>query len=556
MRKLFILLCIIALLNCFSVLGDTIIINSKDWKDVYSGMQYGYMTGQDPKFLVSEKHANLILNEIEPGASIQAFSSDERPFVIGYESILEGEGYPAEETVFDTLSIELARDMPDINSYIIVDDSYGYNAIAVAPYAMVSGSYVLFADRENIAEVDRFLSGRNTEDILIYGHIDREVRERLDKYSPEIINQDGDRFANNVEIVKKYKELKKARQVLLSNGEFIEAEIMSGNQPVLFIGVQNVPDKIREYIKNSDIEVGVLIGNELVGTATVVRRQTGISTFVKFARSARNPQGPVSQVEGLDIFAVPTIPVKLSLESIRYNALTRQLEVTIRNDEEVAAYFKGTYTITSGGQEQTVGDIDSVFIESEDIKTVVYDLDPIVGEEVINVRYYIVYGESKNSLEKVLEGETQAERVEIEDDASITIEKLVYNKPKEKFFVYLKNIGPVDAYVDTEVIDILILDERQNFGSKEIVHLPVGKAAKSTIEAELTEEDLRDNEVIRTRAYYGEREDALIKIIEGEFELVIEEFDIWTYVPIAIIIILIILLILAIRKKKKKDKGH
>ena len=66
---------------------------------------------------------------------------------------------------------------------------------------------------------------------------------------------------------------------------------MSGQEPVLFIGRENVPQKISDYIKSTDIEVGVLIGNELVGTATIVRRQVGISTFVKFAQGARTAAG-------------------------------------------------------------------------------------------------------------------------------------------------------------------------------------------------------------------------------------------------------------------------
>ena len=37
---------------------------------------------------------------------------------------------------------------------------------------------------------------------------------------------------------------------------------------MLFTGRENVPDQIKEYLKNSDISVGVLIGNELVGAAT------------------------------------------------------------------------------------------------------------------------------------------------------------------------------------------------------------------------------------------------------------------------------------------------
>ena len=39
---------------------------------------------------------------------------------------------------------------------------------------------------------------------------------------------------------------------------------MGGESPILFTGKENVPDKIRDYIKSSQIEIGVLIGNDLV----------------------------------------------------------------------------------------------------------------------------------------------------------------------------------------------------------------------------------------------------------------------------------------------------
>ncbi len=552
---LLISLIVLLLLNCTIALADEIIVNSRDWKDVYSGIQYSYLSNMQPKFLVSERHSTLLLNEIvKENNHIEIFSSKKNPFVVGYGPLLQSQGFDAEETVFASLSIELAKKLTEISNFIIIDDSYGYNAIAVAPYAIVSKSYVLFADKNNIGDILSFLDSRNVDKILIYGYVDREVRERLSKFSPEIINEDGDRFANNVEIVKKYKEINDARQVILSNGEFIETEIMSGDEPVLFVGVQNVPEKIREYIKSSNIEVGVLIGNELVGTATIVRRETGISTFVKFARSARNPSGAVAQVEGLDIFSLPKYELSLSIESIRYNTVTRQLEVTLKNNVEQASFFRGTYTITSGSQVQTVGDTEPVFIDGNDLKTVVYEIEPILGEDEITARAYIVYGESKNSLERAIDATVTVSRITVMDETSISIEKLVYNKGKGSFYVHIKNTGKVDVYVDTEVVDLLIIDERETFGSENIIKISPGQTKESIIKASLTDEDLENNQKVRVRAYYGQRENALVKILEGEFELVIQEFDILTYLPIVIILILLLLLILAMRKKKKKKE--
>jgi hypothetical protein len=558
MRKslLFSLLLIFIILQCYAVQASTMLINSKDWKDVYSGMQYGFLTGTDPKFLVSEKHSTLILNDISQAEPVEIYSSRKNPWVFGYASTVKARGFEQSgEVVFDSLSIELAKRLPDIKNYIIIDDSYGYNAVAVAPYAIVSKSYVLFADRTNINEILSFLNSKtDLNHIIVYGNVDRNVRDGLAGFNPEVINKDGDRFANNVEIVKKYKLISDKTQVLMTNGEFIEADLMSGEYPTLFIGVDNVPDKIKEYIQNSNIQVGVLIGNELVGTATVVRRQTGISTFVKFARSARNPTGPVAQVEGLDIFRLPKYDLSIAITAARYNSVTHQMEFTMRNNVELATYYKATYTITSGAQSITVGDLDPIFIDGGDEKTLVYDIDPIVGTEDINVKAFVIYGESKDSLERAFEQVLVAERVTIYDDSSIAIKKITYQKDKKRFVLELENLVDKEVYAKTEVVDVMVLDERKTFGSADIVKIPPNGKKNSIIEAELVEEDFVNNENVRARAYYGLRENALAKIVEGQFELVISSMNLLIYLPIVVIVVLFILLILAAKKKKRKKQ--
>ena len=546
----FLIIAVLLALALPAVCADNILINSRDWKDVYSGMQYGFHTGVQPKFLVSEQHSTIILSDLPVEQPLTVLNSRKNPFVVGYGSLLTGKGYTVDELEFNSLSLELAEMLSDINNYIIIDDSYGYNSIAVAPYAIASKSFVLFADRNNIGEVENFLESRNPGIVLIYGHVDREVKDRLASFNPEIINMDGDRFANNVEIVKKFMEISPTQQVILTNGEFIEQELMSGQFPVLFIGIQNVPPKIHDYIVNSNIQVGVLIGNELVGTATTVRRDTGISTFVKFARSARQTEGPIAQVEGLDIFRLPSIELSLSIEGITYNALTNQLEVTFKNNVEIATYFKGTYTVISGDQQQTVGDTEPVFIDGSDTKTVVYDVDPISGDEII-ARVFVIFGESKDALERTLQGEIAVKRVEVLDDTAISIEKVVYQKSRGSFLISVENIGALDVYVDTELHDVLVAGERQTFAAKEVIKISPGAKKNSVVPADLAEEDFDSNPRIKVRAYYGQRENALVKILEGEFDLIISTFDVLIYLPI-IIILLLIFLILWRRKRKKK----
>jgi len=554
MKKLYLSLIIFMFLLINICSAQRIIVNSEDWKDVYSAMLYGSFNGETTDFLVSDKHATLILNAIPKTESIKAFSSEKNPFIIGYKSILENNGYSAEEYIYDGFNLELAK-LLDVSNFIIIDDAYGYNAISVAPYAIVSESFVLFADRTNIRDVDNFLSDRVVDNLIIYGHVDREVKNTLQKYNPEIINKEGDRFLNNIEVVKKYQEIRHSKQAILTNGEFIEKEIMSGVEPVLFIGTNNVPDSIREYVQGSEIDIGVLIGNELVGTATYIRRNVGISVFVKFAQGARAPKGAISQVEALDMFYLPTYILNIEIDSIKYNKATNMLEVSIRNTEDQAVYFKGTYSLAdSAGFTQKVGDISPIFLDGNELKTITYDVEPM-AEGKITGEVYIIYGESKGSMEKVIDTTFEIETVEILDKCDIKINSLVYDKRKKAFYVELENIVDVTCYADVELVDILLNGELKNLGSEDIVEIQPGKKAKSEIKAKLEEEDIDENGIIKGKVHYGQRKNALIKIKEFQFELTLKGFDYWTFTLILVIIALLILIYLKRRKNKKKGSS-
>lgn len=538
-----------------SAAADTYLSNSRDWRDVYSVMLYGGIQETTSKFLVSDRHGPLILNSLRKGEPLEVFTSEDQPFMVGYESMIEGAGFQAvAENKYGNMNLELAERLPEVKDYIIVDDAYGYNAIAVAPYAVLSKTYVLFADSMNIDQVVDILDRQEAEDIIIYGSVDREVREALEEYEPEIINQDGDRFANNVEIVKKYREIYPKKQVVLTNGEFIEAEIMSGVEPVLFIGRENVPDKIKEYIQSTDIEVGVLIGNELVGTATIVRRQVGISTFVKFAQGARASAGSIAQVEDLDRFPVPKVELDLEIISVKYNKLTGMVEITFKNNADVVTYLKGTYTLKIGDEEIIFGDDQPVFIDKNDVYTLVYKIEDALPEGEITLDAYVVYGESKNSMELVIDETFSVSTIEVDDDAQISITKVQYDKSGNRFLIFVKNIGEVDAYVNTELVDLMILGEVRTIGSDDTIHLSPGETKKSVVRAELSDSDLEDNPLVRVRARYGARQDALIKVLEGEFEVSVKAFDLWTYLPV--ILILLLLLLIFLGRKRCRNCGH
>ncbi|MFH1850069.1 MAG: hypothetical protein ABH879_07870 [archaeon] len=528
---------------------DNILVNSQNWQDVYSVMLFGTLTGENTAFLVSNRHATLILNSIPKTSHLWLINSVDYPFILGFLSYVESQGYSAEERKYGNINLDLAEELTDVSNFVVLDGSYGYNAVSVAPYAVSRHSYVLFADRDNIGDIVDYLDAREVNEILIYGHVDREVMSELSGYGPEILNMDGDRFMNNIELLKRYAA--KSEQVILTNGEFIEKEIMLGKEPVVFIGTNNVPTVVRDYIQGSEIDVGVLIGNELVGTATTIRRQLGISVFVKFAQGARAPEGAISQVEALDMFYMPVYTLNLLVESVVYNRGTSKLEVTLRNTEDLAAYFLGTYTIqTPDGARITVGDSEPNFIDGQEIKTMIYDVE-IATEGDMSADVFVIYGESKYSLEKEIRETYKVESVRILDECTLQINEVVYKKGKPYFYLQVQNNIDKVCYADIELVDITVAGERGTYGLDSILTLgPQSTKDVRILVEDFEDDDLMDNEEVRVRAYYGERKNSLVNVMEATFKVTVQAVDLVFYSLLALIAVLVALIL------RKRYKGQ
>ncbi len=520
-----------------------VISNAEDWREVYSIMHYGSLKNAGKDFLVSPRHGPILLNGINNEKDLLIVSSRDLPFSFNYEAVARGAGFEnVEEIVVDNANLELIDDLPEVRNFVIVGDTYGYNAIAAVPYAVSKNSWVFFANQINIDDIVFILENRDVDEVLIYGFVPREVRDALAPFNPDIIDS-GDRFEDNVEIVKRLSGDGGPPQILLTNGEFIESELMSGSYPILFTGKENVPDVIASFIQSSDIEVGVLIGADLVGAATNIRRSAGISVIVKFARGARNPTGAIAAVEGLDLFYLPIPILELTLHSAKYNRATEQLEVTYRSDSNVPVFLKGTLTpITEGTERTRIGDVDPIFIAPDDFKTISYDDVPYTGGEM-QLEVFTLFGDTPLSLEKILEGIVDVEIVNVLDGCDIDIVDVVYHKPRESFGIKIENVGTVNCFVDVELLNIIIDGTETPLGAEGSIEVGIGDTEWIYVEQQMTDEDLADNQIVEVIAYYGERADSLVKALRGKYDLRIISISFATIGLIALIVLVLIALI-------------
>ncbi len=520
---------------------DQVIVDSADWQDVYSGMHYAGFSGLPSKFLISSEHAPVLLTILDISRkNVLLIESDKTPFAFGYKSSLEAANFNVEEIRASgtALNIELAK-RAGTKKFIVVDDSYGYNAISVAPYAAKNKYFVLLANKKNIDELYSFLTTNGVDSLMIYGYSDIEVRTRLAEFNPEIINS-GDRFDNNLEMVKRYG---RGQQIILTNGEFIEEEIMSGKEPVLFLGRERVPDQVIEYIKGSDIKSGVVIGNELVSTAHQLKEAANISIFLKFGQGFGS--GGFAEVKALDMFPIPSYELNIDIGSIKYNSATKSLEVIYENKEKVGSYLRSSIEVFSSGTRiATIGDKEPVFVNHENTLTVAYSTE--LNGENLTAKATTLFGEVPRSLDRVLHKDMKIEQIQAIDNSAFNISGVSYDKDAHKLRIGIKNIGGVTAYAKTQ-ITFLVYGEENVLTQDKPMLLEPGVSKDAVFITTLSDTNIEENPVVKVRLNYGERESALVKVIEESYPLEVKGNV--QIILIAGAIIFIAIIVVRMRKK-------
>jgi hypothetical protein len=144
-------------------------------------------------------------------------------------------------------------------------------------------------------------------------------------------------------------------------------------------------------------------------------------------------------------------------------------------------------------------------------------------------------------MENVLSGSFIVQSVEILDGSMLNMTSVVYDPRLKQFLVSVKNIGTVNAYATPELQDLFINGEYLFVTSDQPVLVKVGSTVEIPINREMTEDDISNNQIVKVKVYYGERPQALIKTLYGEFAFKLRSYDWMIYVLIAIILILIAL---------------
>ncbi|MBD3209367.1 hypothetical protein GF367_03025 [Candidatus Woesearchaeota archaeon] len=502
---------------------DQVIINSQDWEDMYHGLLFAALTQTPVDLIATPQSALAVTAALDKKAPrVLVLEPRRQRQYIGVQRLLHDQGLiPISLPGTGSIGVQFAQGLP-LEQLIITDSRYPYNAIAVAPYAIQQRAFVLFADDVPLEELVSLVSEHNLS-VTIYGIVDAAVTDALAPYDPLVIDEGG-KFENNIHVVELFYERSAGDQVVLTNGEFLEAGLIDSDVPVLFIGRTNVPQQVEEYLATSGISTAVLVGNYLGDVASRLKKRLkdeyGKDLFV-VAKVGRTPRLVTQQFAtpvALEYVPLPIIVPEMEIDSMNYNRLTNQLEVTYDNPSLIPVFFLGSFALQSGDERLSVGDEEPRLIAAGQRKTVLYDA--AIAPEGLRADAVVLFGDYPRALENSLRQTFEVIPViEIPDYAELEVRGMVYDRVDDAFYISLHNPGDVPTYANVELIDVVVDGLPVTLGTQRTSLLAPGATKEVYVRAELSKLDLLENEEVLVRAFYGQREQVLFKSVEEVFPL-------------------------------------
>ncbi|MDL5503684.1 MAG: hypothetical protein QSU88_10750, partial [Candidatus Methanoperedens sp.] len=106
----------------------------------------------------------------------------------------------------------------------------------------------------------------------------------------------------------------------------------------------------------------------------------------------------------------------------------------------------------------------------------------------------------------------------ISDSSSLNISKVSYDKKAHKLNVGITNTGAVNVYAKTQVKFLVYGEETIKVQDKAML-LEAGASKDAVFITTLSDTNIEENPLINVRVNYGQRESALVKVIEGNYPL-------------------------------------
>lgn len=532
---------------------DVIIVNSANWVDVYSGMLYSKLVGKSFYFLTSDVQAVTLANVLNNDAKHLVLEGD-RVVYSGMFSYMKSRNLDVEQISNKDFNTYFA-DHISLENATIVDATKPQDVLVAASYALQRDSWVFVVDDESLNDVKNRLSDNNYKSVLQYGHLPQSYDSELSEFITAVIDE-GDHYSDNVKLLKDYNLVSdEYKQITVSSGSFLEYSFFSEKFPLLILGNSNSPQIVEDYLKESNVQTVVVVGNEVYNLAYNIRNRLknsygkDINFILKAAQSSRTVQG---ELEGLDLFPLPVYVLDIAISNIQYNKLSHKLEVLFENKGDILTYFKPSVSLELQDETLSFGGTEVYSLGDGKGRTVLFDVgeNTLPEDEDISGSIFALFGETPISFPfSVTQKFDKLNFVTLLDDSEIEITKVLYSPSKGAFFITVKNVGSSKVYIDLELVDVIVDGVPTTLASKDTLTLEVDGEKEVIIRSKLTDLDIIENEEVLVTALYGMRRLALVK--QKSVNLPLEIASSYMIVTVVIIFAVVLLLLLFLLRKKE-----
>lgn len=518
-KALFVLL--LLLLPTLAFAENYVVINSRNGIDVLSGVYYANAIGVPARFVPLGGSAELTAAKVGKGKDILLIQSRDTPANAFLQAELAKNNNVTvyESTNFLATNLALAE-KSNTNKFIIVDPSFGQNALSALSYAKKTKAYVLFVYGPNADNVVAFLNTKGSPQVTIFGYVDSATREKLSKYSPTFIGKGEDKYSDNIEIVGREIKEYNVRQVLLSSGTMLTESTATGEYPVVLVSpiiAQGTYDFLKKEVLAGNIKSMILLETSLIRPVYDMKKRIE----AEYNASGINKKFPVivelgqatagsTDIRSVDSFPLPYYITGLNIDSLKYNTATGKVELVVTSTAEGPEYYQSQIIIkVNGVDDKVLSDPTPILIERGATVGSEYSYTlPNVKEGNITADVIVKYGETAKSLTSFASKRVTLVAYEFTDSSLLDVTGASYSNGNLK--VSVRNIGEQDAFVQTAV-ELMVGGQKTTLRGSTTDKATPGSITVISLPIDLTKEDLDANKEVKVTLTYGARQGFLQK---------------------------------------------
>ena len=308
-----------------AVEDPVVVVNSRDWRDLYLGAIYASHLGGDLIYFTNLGDAQIKTQTIRSSRHVIALESS-RPVVRNYESVLRTNGFTSYETrEFGTFR-DLQMDLFDgsYDALVVLDPRFGPESIAFAP-AIGATMRPFFLDEDSRSDVPR--AERSAERTIIAGRFpvrlidDIDADEHYSSLSPK----------NADEITRWVAEGSSSEWGIIMRVDRVDFLSLVKSLPIVVYS-GSLQDTV-SVVRDIGIDRYEIISADAANLGTQIREGVGrdVSFMLKYGRTITNLPGMTGTILDLDTVYVDFPSPDLVIESVEHYTDARALLVRYRN---------------------------------------------------------------------------------------------------------------------------------------------------------------------------------------------------------------------------------